>query len=555
MAEKLKVLAISDESGSKYHRIRLPMELTHEVESRIMTHDKADTKDLEWCDILFFNGHLNMPTYYLSILREQYNFKIVMDVDDYWEVPNNFPNKSFLTSFNNDRIGQMIMSDTVICSTEKIRTHVLKLNPNVHVIPNRIPYGYGQFLPTIGTKLTQKLMVGICGSVSHYPDYQILVSVINKISRDKKLRDSIQFVIAGYDERSKEVWDSIVAMFRGLDYIILHSKPVDKYMDLYDNIEVLLAPLADNEFNRCKSDLKLQEAISKQIVVVSTNVYSKNGSLIKYQVASNTDEWIDVIRNYSVLFESSARNPYSTFKQENDKRIGIISGVVNTSKPYPKNLKINSITYAEDQITEYPKIFNDINNREKKSYLFEYNPIMSFFENIKYSPNDYIGMFSHKFPHKTFLSRDMLIKKLIDSEYENFDVIGLSPELPFCKKRKYYAFTESQHPGFMELFGKICAELGLATKEPPKIVYSNFFIAKYSFWKEYVKELKKAIRLMETKYKDLAWQDSSYKSGLVGEELKKQTGLEYYPMHTFILERLLSAYLTTHGEIKFKQLS
>ena len=45
-----------------------------------------------------------------------------------------------------------------------------------------------------------------------------------------------------------------------------------------------------------------------------------------------------------------------------------------------------------------------------------------------------------------------------------------------------------------------------------------------------------------TKYKKEAWEDSGYKA-LTSERLKQVTGLEYYPMHTFILERLLSVWI------------
>ena len=35
------------------------------------------------------------------------------------------------------------------------------------------------------------------------------------------------------------------------------------------------------------------------------------------------------------------------------------------------------------------------------------------------------------------------------------------------------------------------------------------------------------------------------------EKLKQLTGLDYYPMHTFVLERMLSLYLHNNPKIKF----
>ncbi|MEJ0081553.1 MAG: hypothetical protein WDM78_11560 [Puia sp.] len=43
-------------------------------------------------------------------------------------------------------------------------------------------------------------------------------------------------------------------------------------MTSYNEIDVALAPLVDNEFNSCKSELKLIEAGVKKIPVIATNL-------------------------------------------------------------------------------------------------------------------------------------------------------------------------------------------------------------------------------------------------------------------------------------------
>jgi hypothetical protein len=100
----------------------------------------------------------------------------------------------------------------------------------------------------------------------------------------------------------------------------------------------------------------------------------------------------------------------------------------------------------------------------------------------------------------------------------------------------------------MELFTNICTDLGLKVSEPKHTIYSNFFIAKKDTFTEYKELLIKAIDLLETKYKEAAWKDSGYKA-LSADKLKIVTGLDYYTMHTFILERLLSVWID-NKEIK-----
>lgn len=564
--DRIKILAITDESGSKYHRIRLPLELISldQVECRLIKFGQMKKEDLEWCDIFFFNGIIDLMPHNLSLLRAQYGFKIIMDVDDFWELPEVFPDRKSIMESKKYRIDQMIIADCIFTTTERLAQHIInsEYNENVHVIPNRIPFGYGQFVGKPNQSLemlksrNDTIHVGICGSLSHYTDYKLLITAMNKISKDKELRNKIKFVIAGYDDRSSSDWKQIINIFNGMDSVALLHKSADNYMELYDDIDILLAPLVDNEFNSCKSDLKLQEALCKGINVISTGMYFHAiNSLIKYDMVFKTDDWINGIKNYKSTFKSSIAYPYSTFADENDKRLFYFRDTLSFKKPQPEDIKIFSVIYKTSQITEYPKVLNDIQTKERKSYLFEYNPMISILQNGTYNDDDFIGIFSHKFSHKTLMSRHVLLRELEQRAYWNYDVIGLCDQnKKFIKKKRYYRYSEIVHPGFMELFEKICQELKLSIQEPKKIVYSNFFIAKYSFWKEYVIIIKKAIELMEGPYRDLAWKDSNYKSGLQQPELHKQTGLDYYPMHTFILERLLSAYLTTHPEVKFDQL-
>jgi len=212
------------------------------------------------------------------------------------------------------------------------------------------------------------------------------------------------------------------------------------------------------------------------------------------------------------------------------------------------NYKIYSIIYDKQQTIEYEKYFNNINTVNMRSYLFEYNVLIDIIDNFKID-EDYLGIFSHKFPIKTGIFKKKLYWLLENNL--NFDIYGLCPQ--YNLRGKYLDFTEKVHPGFKELFYPLCKDLGLEVKEPEYVIYSNFVIMKTSIYKDYVNTIiKPAIHLLETKYKDLAWKDSNYK-GLPRDQLKLHTELDYYPMFTFVLERLLNMYIN-NKDFKFKQL-
>ena len=213
------------------------------------------------------------------------------------------------------------------------------------------------------------------------------------------------------------------------------------------------------------------------------------------------------------------------------------------------NYKIYSIVYDEQQTIEYEKYFNNINTVNMRSYLFEYNVLIDIIDNFNVD-DEYLGIFSHKFPFKTGLFKKKLYWLLENNP--DFDIYGLCPQ--YSLKGKYLDFTEKAHPGFKELFYPLCKDLELEIREPEYVIYSNFVVMKTSIYKDYVNTIiKPAIHLLETKYKDLAWKNSNYK-GLPIDQLKLHTELDYYPFFTFVLERLLNMYINNR-DFKFKQLT
>lgn len=212
----------------------------------------------------------------------------------------------------------------------------------------------------------------------------------------------------------------------------------------------------------------------------------------------------------------------------------MIKYIKSLNKPIElDNITIYGICFNETQSTEYTRIDNKVSTIADKSYLFEYNVILG--TDIV---NDYTGFFSWKFRAKTGINKRVLFNLLKEKNYTEYDIINLCEPLP----TPYLEFSENNHKGFLELFTNLCKDLGLEANEPKHVIYSNFFLAKKEIFIEYQNLLRQAIELLETKYKEQAWENSGYK-GLGAERLKQATGLDHYTMHTFILERLMSVWI------------
>ena len=217
------------------------------------------------------------------------------------------------------------------------------------------------------------------------------------------------------------------------------------------------------------------------------------------------------------------------------------------------NYKIYNIAYDAGQFPncEFDIYHNTVKTLEEKSYLFEYNPILNIMEKEKEA--DYIGIFSWKFAMKTGF-----FKKKIDlmlNKYPNQDVYSFCQTYPHFGPN-FYEFTEKYHPGFMEIFKLLCDDLGLDSREGKNLIYSNFVLVKWEVYKDFIETvIKPAITLLEDKYEHLAWRNANYVDGLNPQSLKIATGLDYYPMHTFVLERLWIAYLQTKKQLKCTNLT
>jgi len=569
--KKQRVVIFESNNGSDYHRCILPskylqnsvvkvgneeveldfVSIRLDIENKVIREEMLQDGDIVWFNWLVSNNAVDFGTWKVSK-----NIKFLYSIDDYWYYSEGHPYLHRMEGMKTRVFKFLAEADIVLVSTERLGQHVLPFNSFVSYNPNFLPINEQQF--TSNKMKRDKLRVGLFGSSSHLPDYKLLKGAINKISKNKELCEKIEFHICGYTETFLEI-KQMFEKKKNLSLVLHAPVEVSEYMKLYNNIDVTLLPLENIEYNRCKSSLKLAECLASNTIPIGSKLYDEK-ELKGYCVAETPleyENWLSYLCNrenfdktLDYLRETNSKD--NNFTGRIDSLKSVFETLLNNNFAIVLNdVEVHGITYADHQITEYTQYDNSsIKSVEDKSYLFEYNPILNLSEN--FVDSKYYGVFSYKFPQKTGVTKQILYKVLKENNYSEYDILGLCPQY---FKGNYLQFTEQYHPGFMELFTLVCNDLNLVVKEPKNVIYSNFFIAKGSVYKEFVNNIvKPAIELMETKYKDLAWKDANYISGLKGEELKQQTGLDFYTFHTFVLERLLSIWLENRTDLKFKQI-
>ena len=327
---KIRILALISLSGSKYHRVTISLDLlpkdkyevTYLNEKFFLEHVVKDY------DYIYIHWIQQTNPVYLSIWKEKYGFKIIQDIDDYWQLPIAHHLKEKLEKSKPQLFNQLILADLVLCSTPFLVEKCLQYNVNCKLRENYIPIGYHQFQPELRlVKPNEKIKVGICGSISHLSDWLSIKNPLKRILNDKFITDNYEFIIAGYaddNQSSKEMWDKVVNLFTSklIKPTIIKHLPVNEYINLYNHLDVLLAPLEHNEFNYSKSALKLLESSVKSTIVISNDIYKQKG-FVDYLCTNEYSyyEWLrkltdrNLLNNYKIEFQKNLleiSNQYQT---------------------------------------------------------------------------------------------------------------------------------------------------------------------------------------------------------------------------------------------------
>lgn len=223
---------------------------------------------------------------------------VIIDIDDNYKLGSDHPmsltaNKE---KWHEPILNHLRKADCVTTTTPIFAELLKKQNKNVYVFPNAINPEEKQF-KVAKTPETEKLRVGIiCGS-SHLKDLELLNGIANQVDKDK-----VQFVLCGFDTRgtrtiyhqdtgqketrpirpeesvwcdyeriftdnyktiSKEHKDFLMKFIPNADdpfvnepYRRMWTRDISNYATHYANVDVLIAPLKENDFNIVKSELK-----------------------------------------------------------------------------------------------------------------------------------------------------------------------------------------------------------------------------------------------------------------------------------------------------------
>lgn len=311
----MKVAALSKlDDGCCYYRIVLPIDYmpwedTDTVKMFYPNSTDLSRKDKNLCgnikdieefspDIIFFNRNIfDKDIRWIKAQRAK-GVKIIMDLDDYWEIPATHPFYSFWYKNSINKVIQETIAnvDVVIVTNNQLYEVVSQINKNCHIIPNAVPFGDPHFKKEIVTK-DSKMTFLYAGGSSHYQDLLILKNKFDRLGSDPYVKSNASFSLAGFNPLPTGhcQWDKMASIFKRTNsYKILNTLPIQTHMTFYDSADVVLVPLINNEFNRFKSVLKIIEAATRDLPCIVSDVlpYSE----LKDFPGILWENWVDNIR-------------------------------------------------------------------------------------------------------------------------------------------------------------------------------------------------------------------------------------------------------------------
>lgn len=232
--------------------------------------------------------------------------KVVVDNDDTYApdsgaIVDQIYNEG-LETINSNLMRSVKEADLVTASTPFLKKEYLKYNKNVHVLPNYVdpddwgPLDFGKH---------DKIRVGITGSLTITPDYEIIKDLLKEMSDDERY----QLVVLGLppdDENHKfqnKLYKKEIAFWKSLNIEWHPFVPAHEYVDKLKemDLDIALIPRQDNYFNRCKSNVKFLEMSMVGVPCIVSgwkgNPYEKDK---KYLLTANSPvEWKKAVEKLS----------------------------------------------------------------------------------------------------------------------------------------------------------------------------------------------------------------------------------------------------------------
>lgn len=338
LGRKLRILGVkANDGGCAYYRCIMPLTKLGElfpncVEVRLTDNplgiDPATAnwkpnwqfEDMHWADVILVNNISNFGGPYTARIigkGKEFGKFVQMDTDDL--LTDLYDEHRLFGVYKDKKLGEITKfiyshCDLVSVTQHKFATRVQPFCTKIlSVIKNSIDYN----LPCWNHPkfLSKKVKIGWAGGIHHDPDVKIFAGIPHIVNQ-KVGRENVQWDFYGHPpppdkpgekkDWQHDVWQHYKnTMMKGFagdkNYNIHFAMPPNAYGVMYANMDIAIAPLALNNFNDSKSEIKVAEAGRYGVPIIASNVGCYNETIVNgetgYLIAPEAGKkaWADVM--------------------------------------------------------------------------------------------------------------------------------------------------------------------------------------------------------------------------------------------------------------------
>lgn len=246
-------------------------------------------------DTIVFQRQVNLDQF--SFLEDAKRFSRafkIFELDDYLiNLPTRSVHRSHMPKDVHRNLRRAIaQTDRFVVSTDRLAEAMRDFHPNIHVVNNYLPPDWWSDL-TAQRRVGRKPRVGWAGGISHEGDLDLIVDVV------KELANEVEWVFMGMCPEK----------LRGVVHEFHPGVPITQYPAKLAalNLDLALAPLEQNVFNECKSNLRLLEYGACGFPVICSDQEPYRGDLPVRRVRNRFKDWVDAIREHLADLDTTAR--------------------------------------------------------------------------------------------------------------------------------------------------------------------------------------------------------------------------------------------------------
>lgn len=186
-------------------------------------------------------------------------------------------------------------ANLITVSTEYLAEEYRQYNPNVKVLPNCVnPW----FWDEPQENKTDKVRVGMFGSVAYAKDYHGIEDFIRQLDEDPK----VQLVMFGLHSKAQREKNPVSKEIHKREYAFWDSLknlehapfvPIDQFFDTLNDLtlDITLIPRHENHFNKCKSNIKFLESGMLKIPVIANKYSDSPYKELDGKIGIQTEDW------------------------------------------------------------------------------------------------------------------------------------------------------------------------------------------------------------------------------------------------------------------------